>query len=94
MKKPHHPNIRALLRANPDGLTARQIRDALAIPKVATVRGALETMPDVYVDRWTDPVRGQWQAVWCAVVPPSNCPYPTDRFEAPKTVWRPVKSHA
>ena len=43
-------------------------------------------MPVAYIDRWVDPVRGQWRAVWCVVVPPEHCPYPTDRFK-PETRW-------
>lgn len=88
MKKPHIPDIRAVLRAHPEGLTAKEIHRKLPhIKKVTTVKSSLGKMPDVYIDRWKDPVRGQWQAVWVAVIPPYNCPYPTDRYDKPKTTW-------
>ena len=45
---------------------------------------ALRNMPDTYIDRWTKAKQGQpSQAVWCAVVPPEDCPKP-----------RPKKSNA
>jgi len=78
MKKPHAPAIRQTLMDNPDGLTVRRIHRRLPqISDADTIRKALERMPDAYIDRWTTPVRGQYQAVWRVVVPPENCPYPT-----------------
>ena len=92
MKKPHIPAIRELLREHKDGLTAKQIHHFLPyIYKVATVKSSLTKMPDAYVDRWTITLgsRGQYEAVWCVVVPPANCPHPQDRFYAePKTAWQ------
>ena len=89
MKQPHIPDIRRVLREHPEGMTAKEIHRLLPkITKVTTVKSSLAKMPDVYIDRWRDPVRGQWQAVWVAVVPPPNCPYPTDRYEKPKTKWQ------
>tara|TARA_R110000822_G_scaffold143914_1_gene282317 strand:- start:533 stop:775 length:243 start_codon:yes stop_codon:yes gene_type:complete len=76
MSRSKHPEIRALLRANDDGMTIAQINAALDISQ-NSVRQALEAMPDVYIDRYLEPVRGQYPAVWCAVVPPPNCPHPT-----------------
>lgn len=76
MSRSRHPEIRALLRANDDGMTVAQISAALDI-KQDNVRQALEAMPDVYIDRYLEPVRGQYPAVWCAWVPPPNCPHPT-----------------
>lgn len=81
MSKSRHPEIRALLRANDDGLTVAQIGTALAM-KLDSVRQALGDMPDVYIDRYLEPVRGQYPAVWCAVVPPPNCPHPTKGGDA------------
>jgi hypothetical protein len=75
MSRSRHPEIRALLRANDDGMTIAQISATLDISQ-NSVRQALEAMPDVYIDRYLDPVRGQYPAVWCAVVPPPNCPHP------------------
>ena len=76
MSKSKHPEIRALLRANDDGMTVAQISAGLDI-KQDNVRQALEAMPDVYIDRYLEPVRGQYPAVWCAWVPPPHCPHPT-----------------
>lgn len=87
MKQPHHPAIRQLLRNNPDGMTQAQIMQSLPdVSRDAVLRRCLENMPDAYIDRWVDPVRGQWQSVWCVVIPPAHCPYPTDRFK-PETRW-------
>lgn len=70
-----HPDIRTLLKTNPDGMTVAQIAAVLkALP--GSVNKALTHMPDAYVDRWTDPVKGQYQAVWCVITPPENCPRP------------------
>lgn len=88
MKKPHHPAIRALLREHPDGLTVNEIcRRIPAISKQWTATKCLDAMPDAYIDRWIDPVRGQWQAVWCVVVPPENCPYPESIGKTARTHW-------
>jgi len=74
--KSHHPAIRALLRESEDGLTVAQLERRLAITSDA-IRNSLTTMPDAYIDRWENPKRGQYMAVWCVVVPPENCPHPT-----------------
>ena len=71
-----HPDIRELLRQNDDGLTIEDIATQLAMHADAC-RRVLPEMPDAYVDRWVGPFRGQYQAVWCVVVPPENCPRPT-----------------
>jgi hypothetical protein len=76
MSRSRHPEIRALLRQYDDGLTAVQISAALGISQ-GSVRQSLGDMPDVYIDRYLEPVRGQYPAVWCACVPPPNCPHPT-----------------
>lgn len=76
MKKPHHPDIRALLKEWPgDGLTIPEISKRLNVRK-DTITNCLKNMPDVYIDRWDGPVRGQWVAVWMAVEVPENCPRP------------------
>lgn len=67
--------VRALLRENPDGLTGSEIA-ARTGRSYDSVRRALERMPDAYRDRWEGPVRGQFLAVWCVVVPPPDCPRP------------------
>lgn len=94
MKKPHHPAIRDLLRQHPDGLTVSAITHTLCISKESTVRNCLEAMPDVYIDRWTTlrNSRGQYSAIYCVVIPPPNCPYPTNRYDQPKTKWQEARA--
>lgn len=79
MSVSRHPSIRALLRSNEDGLTVTQIARFVNADE-DPIRLALKAMPDTYIDRWTKgrDVRGQWEAVWCAVVPPDDCPKPSD----------------
>ncbi len=94
MKKPHAPALRSYLRDHPEGATIAQMqKDVESLAKVNdhTLRNALGSMPDVYIDRWADPKRGQYQAVWCVIVPPPDCPYPTNRFR-PETTW--IKKNA
>ena len=79
MKKSFTKKIRDLLRSNPEGMSVQQIYEK--IPEAAdsnSIRKSLKVMPDVYIDRWTLPrrARGQFQAVWCVVIPPPDCPYP------------------
>lgn len=87
MKKPHAPNVRALLRQHPDGLPIGEISKALGLT-IKVLNRTLNAMPDTYIDRWflSPKSRGQYQGVWCVVVPPPHCPYPTDRFK-PATRW-------
>ncbi len=67
--------IRALLRANSDGLTLEQIVWAVKRDK-ANVKKNVRAMPDAYIDRWEAVPRRQYAAVWCVVVPPDDCPRP------------------
>ena len=91
VKKPHTPAIRNILRSNPNGMTAKQICAAIPeISRVQVVQSALRKMPDVYIDRWVyeSGSRGQYQAVFMAVIPPKDCPHPKDRYpEVCKTRW-------
>ena len=70
--------VRAVLRANPDGLTIKEINERLGASDRWSLRDTLQRMPDAYIDRWTkEPAtRGRYAAVWCVVVPPPNCPPP------------------
>jgi hypothetical protein len=70
--------IREHLKRSADGLTIKNLalftkRDAGSVSK------QLKSMPDTYIDRWIGPFRGQYSAIWCIVVPPSNCPHPKDK---------------
>jgi hypothetical protein len=71
--------IRALLREHPDGLTIARIVDYLGSDKWS-IRDRLHCMPDAYIDRWVKPSSGPGRhaSVWCVVVPPPNCPKPSD----------------
>jgi len=74
--KSKHDIVRKVLRDNADGLTAKQITVQVQVEADSLSR-ILDAMPDTYIDRWSEPVRGQYSAVWCVVVPPENCPHPT-----------------
>ena len=67
--------IRALLRANSDGMTLEQIVWAVKRDR-ANVKKNVRAMPDAYIDRWEAVPRKQYAAVWCVVVPPDDCPRP------------------
>lgn len=67
--------IRALLRANSDGMTIEQIVWAVKRDK-SNVKKDVRAMPDAYIDRWEAAPRRQFAAVWCVVVPPEDCPKP------------------
>lgn len=63
--------IREQLRAS-DGMTVRQLSDALAIEERHIRHHLSKTMPDAYIDRWTE----SSHAVWCVVEVPPHCPRP------------------
>lgn len=71
--------IREKLRESPEGMTARQLAQCEGVLPFGTrsVHGALKKMPDAYIDRWVATRSGVYAAVWCVVVPPENCPFPS-----------------
>lgn len=70
------PYVRALLRQYPDGMTANEIASELGLIN-STTNNILKKMPDVYIDRWIQVTpKAKYSAVWCAVLPPPNCPHP------------------
>ena len=75
MSASKHLEIRALLRQNDDGLTVNEIAKQLKLNSDST-RIALKNMPDTYIDRWHPVANEPLHAVWCAIVPPENCPLP------------------
>jgi predicted DNA-binding transcriptional regulator YafY len=75
MTTSQHPTIRAHLLGNPDGLTAPDLADRTGLDE-SSIRRALASMADCYIDRWIGPNRGQYAAVWVAVPIPDNCPPP------------------
>ena len=84
--------IRTFLRSKPGGVTAIEISQEVG-DHPSNVRKSLNTMPDVYVDRWRLGKRGQFEKVWVAVHVPDDCPHPKDRlkwgafYKKPKTQW-------
>lgn len=76
LSKSRHPDIRHALKQHEDGLTANEIGELLKLNK-DSIRNALNTMPDVYIDRWMQARQGlREQAVWCVINVPENCPKP------------------
>jgi chromosome segregation and condensation protein ScpB len=80
-------NIERLLRAHPDGLTTRQMAEALGITK-EQARSAMKGMPHVYIDRWIALRTGaggciHWAAIYMLADLPEDMPKPnwtpTDR---------------
>jgi hypothetical protein len=75
VSKSRHPDIRRLLHKYHDGLTSIEISEWLDL-KPDSVRNALREMPDTYIDRWKKVKHEPPHAVWCAIVPPEDCPRP------------------
>jgi len=76
-------SIRVALRGVPDGMTLNDLAELLGRDH-SNVRKVLRNMPDTYIDRWETAPRGQYKAVWCIVVPPSDCPRPDGRTDDEK----------
>ena len=86
--KPSHPKIRQLLHQYQDGLTTKEISERLE-KKHDTIYAALQNMPDTYIDRWLEAQQQlPPQAVWCAVIPPENCPKPRSKNARPTELRR------
>jgi hypothetical protein len=86
--KPSHPKIRQLLRQYQDGLTTKEISERLE-KKHDTIYAALQNMPDTYIDRWLEAQQQlPPQAVWCAVIPPEDCPKPRPKNARPTQLRR------
>jgi hypothetical protein len=67
--------VRALLHANPDGLTVAEILERIPSMYQAHLARILRAMPDSYIDRWVrGKTPGAHRAVWCVIVPPEDCP--------------------
>jgi hypothetical protein len=83
MRKSNHHAIRMVLQKYPDGLTLTEVVERIEKDRGAVTR-ALKEMPDAYIDRWL-PYKGSgpcpWQPVWCAVVPPEDCPKPKEKHD-------------
>ena len=75
MRTSSTPEIRALLRAHSDGLSIEDIVTAVRRDR-SNVKKVLRNMPDAYIDRWMPTKREQYKAIWCVIVPPTDCPRP------------------
>lgn len=81
MRKSTHADIREALRKMPDGTTLVVISALTGLHR-DTVRQALPSMPDVYIDRWERAARSKgykgtmWRAVYIAVPVPPDQPKP------------------
>jgi len=81
MKAQWPDKLRAMLRNEEDGSTVAELALRLDARKVS-IASALTRMPDTYVDRWTEAGQSRpYEAVWCIVTPPENCPKPTRRIK-------------
>jgi hypothetical protein len=81
VSRSNHPKIRALLREHEDGLSINSIAAALNL-EANSVQGALDKMPDVYIDRWQTSRTSRIPfSVWIAVVPPPDCPKPQPEYK-------------
>lgn len=80
MRKSNHHAIRMALQKYHDGLTISEIAERTEKDKGAINRALLD-MSDAYIDRWISnrEHRKQWAAVWRVIVPPQNCPKPTEK---------------
>lgn len=79
--------LRELLRQHPDGLSTSAAAAITGI-RANTLARTMHGMPDVYIDRWGTPKRGQWVAVWCIVNVPDDCPKPGHGGRKVATEWR------
>jgi hypothetical protein len=87
MKRSRHQMIRDILLASDDGLTVKQIGDALGDDNYSSILKTVKLIHGLYIDRWTVPKRGQFAAVYMCVEVPSNAPHPTEQY-IPQTIWR------
>ena len=70
--------IRELLRNSEDGSTVAELSLDLKAKTTSIYSALTRSMPDAYIDRWTEAGQGKpYEAIWCVVVPPENCPKPT-----------------
>ena len=73
--------IRKILREEEDGTTVAELADRLGARKMS-IASALTRMVDTYIDRWTEAGQGKpYEAIWCIVTPPENCPKPTRKIK-------------
>jgi predicted transcriptional regulator len=69
--------IRRALKKIEDGMTIRELEEVTG-RKYANISSTVRQMPDVYIDRWQQPLKrgGGYAAVYVLVKVPENCPKP------------------
>jgi hypothetical protein len=81
MKSEWPERLREMLRNEEDGATVAELALRLEARKVS-IASALERMPDTYIDRWTEAGQSRpYEAIWCIVTPPENCPRPERKIK-------------
>ena len=81
MKSQWPQRIREMLRNEEDGSTVAELALRLDARKVS-IAAALARMPDTYIDRWTEAGQSRpYEAIWCVVTPPENCPKPERKIK-------------
>jgi len=86
MKRSRHQQIRNMLLDSEDGMTIKQIAEALEDDNYKSVAKTIKLVHGLYIDRWTVPKRGQYAAVYMCVEIPKDAPHPTERY-TPQTIW-------
>jgi len=90
MKRSRHQLIRNMLLASEDGMTIKQIADALGDDNHKSVAKTVKLIHGLYIDRWMVPKRGQYAMVYMCVEVPEDAPHPTERY-LPQTQWQPAQ---
>jgi hypothetical protein len=93
MIRSRHQLIRDILLASEDGLTVKQIAEALGDDNYKSVAKTVKLIHGVYIDRWTVPKHGQYAAVYACVEVPENAPHPTERY-LPQTKWKSTEARS
>lgn len=75
--------VRTYLLERGTGATVVAMGEELGINS-DSIRKALKTMPDAYIDRWvwSNKWIGKWVAVWDVIEVPEDCPKPTTNRES------------
>ena len=90
MKRSRHQLIRDMLLVSEDGMTVKQIAEALEDDNYKSIQKTVKLVHGLYIDRWTVAKRGQFSAVFMCVNIPEDAPHPTERY-LPQTLWQPTK---
>jgi hypothetical protein len=65
-----------MLLASEDGMTIRQLAEALGDDSWKSVAKTVKLVYGLYIDRWTGPHRGQYAAVYMCMEAPEDAPHP------------------